>query len=169
VAVEGKRVGEQRLDVLGRQIVPAQGYRLGIVERQVAQHRSQRSGVHQSDRHAASDGGVGARPRVGQRHDTGGNRRAVDHIGALPVFDLGHHLDVGDRLGVDPVGNHRIRTHDLLPAFGVHHAPHRGVLRTGDQAHSPGPVVGGQREDRDRSVWLQQPSERGWHRPVSER
>ena len=106
VTVEGKRLGEVRLDPLGRSARPSASQGPGIVDRFLAKHRPQRGSVHRcrSRSPRPSDGLVHAHASASGDH-AGGNRRAVDDVRALTVLDLGHQLDVGDRLGVDPVGN----------------------------------------------------------------
>ena len=98
----------------------------------------------------------------------GGDGLAVDHERAVTVFDLGHDVDgVGEWLAVHPVRDERVaarrtRSHDVDMAG----CSHRLVVRARNEPDAPRAVVGGQREDRDRLVRLQQAAECRRHRAV---
>ena len=122
--------------------------------------------MDEADRGTAADRRVRARPRVRDRSHAGGDGPPVDDEAAVPVLDLGHDLDVGDRIAVEPVREQRIAGDDPLPHLDVLDGPQGRVVRRGDDPHPPGAVVSRQRQHRDRVVVLQQRPERGRLRTV---
>ncbi len=111
--------------------------------------------MEEADREAPADGGVRRGPRVAERDDPGRHRDAVEHVVAAAVLDLGHHVDLGDRFGVDPVRDERAGPDDLVPPLLVVQRPQRVVARCREDHHAPRPVVGRQRGRRERAVGLE--------------
>ena len=122
--------------------------------------------MEQADRRPSTDRRVGAGPRVGHRHDAGGDGTIGVGVAAVAILDLGHHGDVGDRLTVEPVRRQRIARHDARPDIEMAGGAQRRVSRAGDDADAPRPVVRRQKQQRDRFVVLQRGTERGRHRAV---
>ena len=83
-----------------------------------------------------TDGFVHAHESATARH-AGGDGPSVDDEAAVPVLDLGHELDVGDRIAVEPVRDQGVAGDDPLPHLDVPRRPARARRPTRRRSPSP--------------------------------
>ena len=167
MAVEGERAGEVRLDVSSRQFVPTQAPALGVVER----HFTKQS--------------IAARRRARCRSTCRGRatgwctptHRPTARSRWQPVVPSTTYVRCRSSIlaisFTSVIGSASIQWatngYDLT-TFSQHSTSSmlrsRGILGAGDDADAPRAVVGRQRQDRDRTVRLQQSAEGRRYRSV---